>query len=162
MFCLMVIPTNCDLRHPLQYPSHPPHSRALAPHNLPVGTWRDDNVIITSKRRRNIVLTQWWRYYKVMCPLGYTYHLDSKHLILEIKWDKKNNTCKICTMEMKLIDPLTFRSIGMGGYPAGFIRLCSGRYSISTVSKLTDVSTHRCVTGNCSEAQIQWYNDISW
>ena len=30
----------------------------------------DNNVIVTSKRRRDVVLTSWWRYYCVLCPLG--------------------------------------------------------------------------------------------
>ena len=34
----------------------------------PVNIWRNDNVIIASKRR--CVLTIWWRYYYAVCPLG--------------------------------------------------------------------------------------------
>ena len=33
-------------------------------------TWRNNNVIITSKRRRNVVLPWQWRYYWVAYPLG--------------------------------------------------------------------------------------------
>ena len=33
-------------------------------------TWRNDNVSITLKRRPNVVSTQLWHYYYVMCPLG--------------------------------------------------------------------------------------------
>ena len=37
--------------------------------NISAGTWRNDNIIITSKRRSDVVLTKWWRYYCVACPL---------------------------------------------------------------------------------------------
>ena len=36
----------------------------------PTCTWRKHNVIITSKRRHDVVLTLWWRYYCVVWPLG--------------------------------------------------------------------------------------------
>ena len=36
----------------------------------PAGTRRKNNVIMTSKRRRDVVLTSSWRYYCVVCPLG--------------------------------------------------------------------------------------------
>ena len=35
----------------------------------PAGTRRTNNVFMTSKRRRDVVLTAWWRYYCVVCPL---------------------------------------------------------------------------------------------
>ena len=37
---------------------------------IPVDTWRTNNVIMTPKRRRDVVLTSWWRCYCVGCPLG--------------------------------------------------------------------------------------------
>ena len=43
----------------------PPHGG-----DIPMGTWRNNNVIMTSKRRRDVVLTSEWRYYCVACPLG--------------------------------------------------------------------------------------------
>ena len=36
----------------------------------PADTQRTNNAIMTSKRRRDVVLTSWWRYYCVVCPLG--------------------------------------------------------------------------------------------
>ena len=49
----------------------------------PVDPWRNNNVIVTLKRRRDVVLTKWWRYYHVMCPLGiqmwsWEYNISSK------------------------------------------------------------------------------------
>ena len=42
--------------------------------HIPTGTRRNNDVIITSKRRGDIVLTSLWRYYCVLCPLGsFTY-----------------------------------------------------------------------------------------
>ena len=35
---------------------------------IPVGTWRNNNVIITSKRHCNVVFTYWWCYHYIMCP----------------------------------------------------------------------------------------------
>ena len=35
------------------------------------GTWRDDNVIMTSKQRHDVVLASSWRYHCVVCPLGW-------------------------------------------------------------------------------------------
>ena len=40
----------------------------------PEDTRRDNNVVMTSKRRRDVVLTSQWRYYCVVCPLGT--HID--------------------------------------------------------------------------------------
>ena len=37
---------------------------------FPVDIQRNNNVIMTSKRRRDVVLTSQWRYYCVVCPLG--------------------------------------------------------------------------------------------
>ena len=37
---------------------------------LPANTWPKNNVIMTSKRRCDVVLMSLWRYYCVMCPLG--------------------------------------------------------------------------------------------
>ena len=37
---------------------------------FPVGTRRNNNVIMTSKRRRDVFLTSYWRHYCVVCPLG--------------------------------------------------------------------------------------------
>ena len=48
-------------------------------HVLPADTWRNNNVIVTSKRRHNVVLTRKWRYYYVMCPLGYV-------IAAEVSW----------------------------------------------------------------------------
>ena len=49
----------------------------------PVDPWRNNNVIVTLKRRRDVVLTKWWRNYHVMCPLGiqmwsWEYNISSK------------------------------------------------------------------------------------
>ena len=38
---------------------------------IPTGTCRNNNVIMTSKRRRHVVLTSSWRCYCVVCPLGW-------------------------------------------------------------------------------------------
>ena len=38
--------------------------------DIPAGTRRNYIVIMTSKRRRDVVLTSSWRYYCVMCPLN--------------------------------------------------------------------------------------------
>ena len=37
---------------------------------IPTDTRRNNNVIMTPKRRRNVVLTSKWRYFYVVCPLG--------------------------------------------------------------------------------------------
>ena len=47
-----------------------PNLLSLAALKFPVDTWLNDNLIITSKRRRDVVLTWSWCYYYVMCPLG--------------------------------------------------------------------------------------------
>ena len=39
-------------------------------HTYPADTQRNNNVIMTSERRHDVVLTLLWRYYWVMCPLG--------------------------------------------------------------------------------------------
>ena len=36
----------------------------------PADTWRNNNVLITSKRRRDVVLMFVGRYYYVLCPLA--------------------------------------------------------------------------------------------
>ena len=38
---------------------------------------RNNNVIMTSERRRDVVLMSLWRYYCVVCPLGYVEHAPS-------------------------------------------------------------------------------------
>ena len=38
---------------------------------IPVSTNLNDNAIITPKLHRDVGLTQWWRYYHIMCPLLY-------------------------------------------------------------------------------------------
>ena len=42
---------------------------SLHTHN-PADTWCKNNIIMTSKRRLNIVLTSWWCYFCILCPLG--------------------------------------------------------------------------------------------
>ena len=39
-------------------------------YHVPADTWRNNNVIMTLKRRRNVVLTLWWRYCYAICPLN--------------------------------------------------------------------------------------------
>ena len=41
---------------------------------IPTDTCQSNNVIITSKWRRGVVLTQYWRYYYIIGPLGYFTH----------------------------------------------------------------------------------------
>ena len=43
------------------------------PWDVPTSTWRNDNVIITPKPRRDVVLTSQLRYHCVVCPLGCLY-----------------------------------------------------------------------------------------
>ena len=42
-------------------------------------TWRNNNVIITSKRHHNVVLALKWRYYYAMCPSGMLVKMYSKY-----------------------------------------------------------------------------------
>ena len=44
--------------------------------NNPADTWRNNDVIITSKRRRNVI----WRYCYVMCPLGIQPHCSLNNM----------------------------------------------------------------------------------
>ena len=46
------------------------HLHVYASPGFTAGTRRNDNVIITSKRRRDFGLTLLWRCYCAMCPLG--------------------------------------------------------------------------------------------
>ena len=47
-----------------------PHDQQKLIMAYPTGTRRNDNVIMTSKRRRDVVLTSLWRYFCVVCQLG--------------------------------------------------------------------------------------------
>ena len=47
-------------------------------------TRRNNNVIMTSKRRRDVILTPQWRHYCVVCPLGeYTGPIAGSKLYLD-------------------------------------------------------------------------------
>ena len=47
-------------------------------------TWRNNYVIIASKRRRGVVLTQRWRYSCVVCPLGWCHYGPSSCKIRKV------------------------------------------------------------------------------
>ena len=53
-------------------------NRSFSPHHITAGTLCNCNVMITSKRRSDVVLTQWkWRYQCVVWPLGlFIYGID--------------------------------------------------------------------------------------
>ena len=53
---------------------------------FPTSIWRNDNVIMTSKRRCNVVWTSQWRYHCVTCPLDYytRRYRHSCHVLLDL------------------------------------------------------------------------------
>ena len=68
-----------------------------------MGTRRNNNVTITPKRRRDVVLTPDWRCYCAMFPLGVSFwgetmkHLTRKNIMLSIlsrEFRDKNTTAK--------------------------------------------------------------------
>ena len=56
--------------------------------DFPGDTWRYSNVIITSKRRCDVVLTQQWRYYYVMCFNNISRFLFQCNYGIAVNWNQ--------------------------------------------------------------------------
>ena len=60
---------------------------------IPADTWRNDNVIITTKQRRTAVLTQWWHYYHATWCVRWVFlQNNSQRLGLTLPVKSKHST----------------------------------------------------------------------